>query len=220
VSLAPDVHKDEDMTMENERGSTWAPVDHGPGVDGAAQQGWVIDGERSRLTFSLRHIIVQRIEGKFDRWGGALFLDRAQPALSSVEVWIDLASITTGDLERDAHIRSNEFLDVTHFPRAKFSSDMVQALDEEVVVNGRLDLHGTVHDVRVTVSIGETSTDPDGRLRARYTARAVIDRQSFGLHWNQDLDVGGVVLGDEVEIRATVELVRVEEVGSGPAASG
>jgi polyisoprenoid-binding protein YceI len=189
-------------------------------TEGAAQQGWVIDGERSKLAFGLRHIIVQRIEGRFERWGGALFVDRAQPSLSSVEVWIDLDSITTGDLERDAHVRSSEFLDVAHFPRAKFSSDRVQVRGEEVVVNGRLDLHGIVHDVQVTVEVGATSTDPDGRTRTRYSARATIDRQSFGLHWNQDLDVGGIVLGDEVEIRANLELVRVEEAGDIPAARG
>jgi polyisoprenoid-binding protein YceI len=206
LAVAPDVHTTEDMTTATE---------------GAAQQGWVIDGARSRLAFGLRHIIVQRIEGGFERWGGALFVDRQQPALSSVEVWVDLDSVTTGDSERDAHVRSSEFLDVARFPRAKFSSDMVQVHGGgDVVVNGRLDLHGVVHDVEVSVQIGATSTDPDGRERARYTARATLDRQSFGLHWNQDLDVGGVVLGDEVEIRANLELIRVNEAGAPSAARG
>jgi polyisoprenoid-binding protein YceI len=218
--VAPDVHTNEGMTMEKERGSAGPTRDRLPGLEGAAQQGWVIDTERSKLTFALRHIIVQRIEGRFERWGGTLFVDREQPSLSSVEIWIDLASITTGDAERDAHVRSSEFLDVEHFPRAKFTSDLVQPRDEEVVVNGRLELHGVDHDVQVTVTVGDTSIDPDGRARARYTARAVIDRQSFGLHWNQDLDVGGVVLGDEVEIRGNVELVRVEEPGAAPAPRG
>ncbi len=176
---------------------------------GAAQQVWAIDGGRSQLTFGLRHIVIQRIEGRFAHWGGKLFVDRNQPALSSVDIWIDLGSITTGDAERDAHVRSSEFLDVARFPSARFSSSLVQVNGDEVIVNGRLDLHGVVHDVQVTVDVGPTSTDPDGKQRARYTARATLDRQSFGLHWNQDLDVGGIVVGDEVEIRATLELVRV-----------
>jgi polyisoprenoid-binding protein YceI len=189
--MASSMHTNEDMTFEK----------------GAAQQVWTIDGARSKLVFGLRHIVVQRIEGHFLHWGGKLFVDRSDPALSSVEIWIDLGSITTGDAERDGHVRSSEFLDVARFPRARFSSDRVQVRGDEVVVNGRLDLHGVVHDVQVTVEVGASSTDPDGRQRARYTARATLDRQSFGLHWNQDLDVGGIVVGDEVEVRASVELI-------------
>jgi polyisoprenoid-binding protein YceI len=184
-------------------------------AEGAALQGWVIDSTRSTLGFSLRHIVVQRIQGRFERWGGRLFVDLDQPALSSVEIWVDLASITTADAERDQHVRSEEFLDVTHFPRATFKSDEVQMRGGQVLVEGRLDMHGIVHDVEVEVETGPVTTDPDGRSRSHYTARAVLDRQSFGLHWNQDLDIGGIVVGDEVEISATVELVRAVENGHG-----
>lgn len=183
--------------------------------EGSAQRGWAIDGERSTLAFALRHIVVQRITGRFERWGGTLFVDREQPSLSTLDVWVDLASITTGDAERDAHVRSSEFLDVQRHPLARFTSGVVQVQGHEVVVNGRLDLHGVDHDVQVIVQVGATTIDPDGRPRARYTARAVIDRQSFGLRWNQDLDVGGVVVGDEAEIQATVELVGAAEAGVG-----
>ncbi len=98
--------------------------------------------------------MVQRIHGRFERWGGSLFFDRAQPSQSSLELWVDLASITTGDDERDAHVRSAEFLDVTRFPRAKFSSGLVEVRGSDVIVNGRLELHGVVHDVQVNVEIG------------------------------------------------------------------
>ena len=81
----------------------------------------------------------------------------------------------------------------------------------DVIVNGRLELHGVVHDVQVNVEIGAPAP-AQRRPRAQpATARAAIDRQSFGLHWNQDLDIGGVVVGDEIEIRATVELVRSDD---------
>ncbi len=179
--------------------------------DGATQQEWLIDVQRSTLGFSLRHIVVQRIQGRFDRWGGALFFDRAQPSQSSLEIWVDLASITTGDDERDAHVRSAEFLDTARFPRAKFSSGLVEVRGSDVLVNGRLELRGIVHDVQVNVEIGAPVVGGDGRVRTPATARAAINRQSFGLHWNQDLDVGGIVVGDEIDIRATVELVRTEE---------
>jgi polyisoprenoid-binding protein YceI len=169
---------------------------------------WEIDPARSSLTFNLRHIVVQQIRGRFERWGGTLFIDRRQPWMSSVEVWVDLASITTDDPERDAHVRSSEFLDVARFPRAEFKSTNVQIPDGQVVVDGLLSIRGIVHDVeiRAEVEVGEAAAASAGRERTFYTARGVIDRQAFGLHWNQDLDVGGIVVGDEVEIVAKVEV--------------
>lgn len=180
-------------------------------TEGAQQERWVIDPVRSPLTFSLRHIVVQRINGRFERWGGTLFIDRNQPSLSSAEIWIDLGSITTGDPERDKHVRSSEFLDVEHFPRAIFRSELVQVRDHHVTVDGRLDLHGMSRDVRVEVDIGPTEKAAGGQMRSRYTARATVDRQAFGLHWNQDLDVGGIVVGDQVEIGAEIQVVRVAD---------
>ncbi|HXU63782.1 MAG TPA: YceI family protein [Polyangia bacterium] len=177
--------------------------------EGAAQERWAIDPQRSRLSFSLRHIVVQHIEGRFERWGGTVFVDRDQPSLSSVEVWIDLPSITTGDEQRDDHVRSPEFLDVEHFPRATFRSQVVQLHGGHVTIDGRLELHGTSRDLRVEVEeepIGQAADD-----QPRYTAQATVDRQAFGLHWNQDLDVGGIVLGDQVKIRADLALARVAD---------
>jgi len=171
---------------------------------------WEIDAARSSLSFNLRHIVVQQIRGRFERWGGTLFVDLRQPWLSSVYVWVDLTSVTTGDAGRDAHVRSAEFLDVAQFPRAEFKSTNVEVPDGQIVVEGLLNLHGIVHDleIRAEVEVGDATGNADGQGRTVYTARGVIDRQSFGLHWNQDLDVGGIVVGDEIEITAKVEVFR------------
>lgn len=178
----------------------------------SSSERWEIDPSRSSLTFNLSHIVVQQIQGRFSRWGGTLFIDRRQPWLSTVQVWVDLATLTTDDPERDAHVRSSEILDVARFPRAEFKSTNVDITDGEVVVEGLLSLHGIVHDleIRAQVEVGEPTDSPDGPQRTIYTARGVIDRQSFGLHWNQDLDEGGIVVGDEVEITAKVEVLHVE----------
>jgi len=176
-------------------------------VNDRSTERWEIDPARSSLGFTLRHLVVQRIAGRFGHWGGTLFIDRQQPWLSSVQVWIDLASITTDDAERDAHVRSSEFLDVARFPRAEFQSTNVALSDGQVVVEGILNLHGVAHDVEIRAEAGAASTGADGSRRATYAARGIIDRQSFGLHWNQDLDVGGVVVGDDVEVVASLALV-------------
>jgi polyisoprenoid-binding protein YceI len=184
-------------------------------ADGKLER-WTIDQTRSKLQFSLHHLIIMQIRGRFRQWGGTLFLDRAEPWLSSVQVWIDLGSIETDEPERDAHIRSAEFLEVARFPRAAFESDTVEIRDQRVAVRGRLDLHGIVHDIELEVEPRKESRDPGGQPRSRYKVSGSLDRQAFGLHWNQDLDIGGVVVGDQIQLSADVELVRVEDDPPGP----
>lgn len=173
-----------------------------------ATERWDVDPARSSLTFNLRHIVVQQIGGRFERWGGTLYINRRDPSLSSAHIWIDLASITTDDPERDAHVKSGEFLDIAQFPRAEFHSTDVRVADGEIIVEGTLDLHGVVEDVEMRALAGTVNSDADGRQRSAYTARGTLNRQSFGLHWNQDLDIGGVVVGDQVEVVGHAELVR------------
>jgi polyisoprenoid-binding protein YceI len=179
-------------------------------VDGDLER-WEIDPATSHLRFVLRHIVVQEIRGRFQHWGGTLFLHRAQPELSSVRVWVDLASIDTDSPERDDHVRSAEFFDVARFPRAEFESSSVELGHERVVLRGLLDLHGAKRDVELEV--GPRSGPTDG-VRNAYRVRGTINRQAFGLHWNQDLEEGGTVVGDEVEFEADVEIVRAEENAS------
>ena len=171
---------------------------------------WQIDSKTARLTFTLHHLVIQEIRGQFRSWGGTLFLDRAEPWLSSVHVWVDLASIETDSVERDAHVLSAEFLDVARFPRAEFQSTAVEPSDQHLLVRGRLQLHGVTHDLDLEV---ETGTGKDGAARYVYSVRGKIDRQRFGLHWNQDLDAGGAVVGDEIEMSAEVSVMRA---GDGP----
>jgi polyisoprenoid-binding protein YceI len=175
---------------------------------------WEVDLGRSRLTFKLRHIVMHEIEGRFTRWGGTLVIDRASPSRFRADIWVDLASIQTGNPERDAHLCSSEFLDVARFPRAQFRSTDVQLEDQRITIDGWLDLHGVVRDVELRASVGPVTTEPDGRERTRYAARGTLDRQAFGLHWNQDLDIGGVVVSDEVAIAGDLELVRTAGVAS------
>ena len=176
--------------------------------DDSALELWEIDGTRSTLRFKLRHIVAGQIRGQFERWGGTIFIDREQPWHSSLDVWIDLSSITTGDADRDAHVRSSEFFDVNRFARAEFKSTAIDVREYDVFIDGRLNLHGAVQNVRICA--GRITLEADSRARSFYKARGTVDRQSLGLHWNQDLDVGGVVVGDQVELEAELEIVRLD----------
>jgi polyisoprenoid-binding protein YceI len=165
---------------------------------------WEIDPARSKLTFTLRHLVISEIKGTFHRWGGTLYLDRHEPRLSSVNVWIDVSTIDTDEPERDDHLRSSEFLDAKQLPRAEFESSAIEEKDGRAIVRGRLRLHGVTRDLDVDI---EPYGVPAGGQKNVYRLRAKLDRQSFGLHWNQDLDFGGVVVGDEIRIAAELVLV-------------
>jgi polyisoprenoid-binding protein YceI len=177
-----------------------------------ARERWLIDATRSKLQFVLRHMILSEIRGEFGHWGGELSVDPGDRARSSVDVWIGLASIQTGQPERDQHLRSPELLDVGRFPRAEFRSTVVALSgDSEALLTGRLDLHGVTGTVELRVMAQRTWVDEGGRTRAEYVVRGRMNRQAFGLHWNQDLDFGGVVVGDHVDIEARVQVVRLVE---------
>lgn len=175
----------------------------------ASKERWEIDGTNSRLGFSLRHIVVSEIQGCFGSWGGEMLFDPGYVPRTQIQIWIDVASIDTGSPERDAHLRSAEFLDAARFPRAQFTStDVSLRRDGEAGVTGRLQLHGSARFVDLDVVAERMFVDHEGLMRAVYDVRGKVDRQAFGLHWNQDLDVGGIVVGDKVEIDAHVEMVR------------
>jgi polyisoprenoid-binding protein YceI len=172
---------------------------------------WTIDSDRSKLRFSLRHIVIHEIRGQFGKWGGTITLQSDNLAKSNVHVWIGLASVDTNEPERDDQIRSPEFFDIGKFPQAKFSSTEVRLSEHaNPVVKGQLDLHGFTGEVDVEVTRHNRWTDEKAVERVSYEVKARFDRRKFGLRWNQDLDVGGVVLGDEVEVDAQLEAVRVK----------
>jgi len=174
---------------------------------------WEIDESKSTLAFALRHLVIGEIRGQFGRWGGALLLDPAHLSRSLLEIWIDVASVDTGSAERDAHLLSPELLDVARFPRAAFrSTGVALRADGDAVVSGRLDLHGVAGHVDLTVISQGTWARDEGVLRSAYRVHGTFNRQAFGLHWNQDLDVGGIVVGDKVELTARVETLRTAEV--------
>jgi polyisoprenoid-binding protein YceI len=170
---------------------------------------WLVDVRRSEISFTLRHLIVAQISGHVRRWQAVLRIDPESPALSSVEAVLDASSIDTGEVERDDHIRSAEFLNVARFPQILFRSQgITHVAGNRYRVGGDLTLRNTTREVTLEMEDLGRRTGDDGRAIAGFRAHAEINRQEFGLHWNQDLDTGGIVLGDKVEIRIAIEAVR------------
>jgi len=171
---------------------------------------WQFDLAHSTIGFTIRHLLVSKVRGRFAKWSGVLRFDEERPSESWLEVVIDADSIDTGEPQRDAHLRSPDFFAVENHPKLTFKSASVEAIDDESLkVTGDLTIRGVTRPVVLEVAYGGRMKDPWGHDRAGFTARATVDRKDFGLTFNQILDQGGLALGEKVAIEIDVEATRV-----------
>ena len=179
-------------------------------TDLAATTGtWEIDPTHSTIGFVARHAMVAKVRGGFSDFTGTLNLDGEDPAKSSASLTIVASSFSTNNPERDAHVKSADFLDVDQFPTLTFVSKAVtQKDDDEVVVTGDLTIHGVTKPVDVKFELLGTSQDPWGGTRIGFEGKAEISRKEFGLVWNVALETGGVLVGDTIKLELDVEAVK------------
>jgi polyisoprenoid-binding protein YceI len=170
---------------------------------------WNIDGAHSGITFSIRHMLVSKVRGRFGRFTGTLELDDTDLTGAQVEVTIEAASIDTGTAQRDEHLRSADFFEVERFPELRYRSARIEKVgDDRYRVVGDLTIRDVTREVPLEVEYGGQGTDPWGNQRIGFTATASIDRKDFGLRWNQVLEAGGVLVGDKVQIELEVQAVK------------
>lgn len=169
---------------------------------------WDIDVGHSAIHFWVRHMVISKVHGRFARWSGAIQLDERDLSRSSVSVRIDAASIDTQVPDRDAHLRSADFLDVERHPELTFASRKVEAAGSALRITGDLTLRGVTREVVLEAEYAGTGKDPWGNERAGFSARTTIDRREFGLAWNAALEAGGLLVGEKVEISIELEAVR------------
>jgi polyisoprenoid-binding protein YceI len=181
-----------------------------------ATNSWDIDVGHSAIHFWVRHMIISKVHGRFARWSGAIQLDEQDPSRSSVAVRIEAGSIDTQVADRDAHLKSPDFLDVAKHPEIAFTSRKIEKAGEGYRVVGDLSLHGVVREVTLEAEFAGIGKDPWGNQRAGFSGKAALDRRDFGLVWNAALETGGVLVGEKVEI--TIELEAVKKVASAAAA--
>jgi len=167
-----------------------------------------IDASHSHVGFSVRHVMVSRTKGSFSDVAGTIVIAE-DPLESSVEVEIAAASIDTRDEKRDEHLRSADFLDVENHPALSYRSRAVQPAGKgRWTVEGDLTVRGVTLPVPLEVSFEGGAKDPWGGERIGFTASAELDREAFGLTWNQALETGGVLVGKTVRIEIEAEGVR------------
>jgi polyisoprenoid-binding protein YceI len=172
-----------------------------------------LDPSHSGIHFAVRHMVVSKVRGSFDRWQGTLAFDPERPAESKLSVRIEAASLDTREPQRDAHLRSPDFFDVEKYPTLTFESTSVEKLDEERYrVSGDLTIRGVTRPVILETEYLGGGTDPWGNQRLGFSARTALNRSDFGLKWNQVLEAGGVLVGDKIEITLDVQAVKLQAV--------
>jgi polyisoprenoid-binding protein YceI len=170
---------------------------------------YTIDPAHSHAQFSVRHMMITNVRGGFGNVKGTVVYDPANPGDSTIETVIDTTTINTMDPQRDAHLKSADFLDVEKFPSITFKSTKVEGGSDELKVTGDLTIHGVTRPVVLKVEGASDETkDPWGNTRMGASGSTKIKRSDFGLTWNAALETGGLLVGDDLKIELDVSMIK------------
>jgi polyisoprenoid-binding protein YceI len=183
----------------------------------AAPESYNLDPQHTFPHFTVVHVGMSHLYGRFDKTSGKMTVDTAAKS-GTVDIAIETASVNTGDSDRagrprtrDEHLRSPDFFDASAYPKISFTSHKVVALGEgRFAVAGTLSMHGVSRQVTLPVQLLGVSKDPWGGTRAGFATTVTLDRKEYGISWNKSLDAGGYVLGDEVEVDIQLEAILQE----------
>ncbi len=175
---------------------------------------WEMDPAHSSVEFAVKHMMFTTVRGRFKTFTGTIQVNENNPDESRVVVEIDAASIDTGVADRDAHLRSADFLDVENHPKITFRSTGIEGPHKKegdrFSLTGELEIRGQAMPVTLETTFEGVGTDPWGKQRAGFAAQTEIDRRECGLRWNQALETGGILVGNSVKIELEVQAVKQE----------
>lgn len=175
---------------------------------GTARPVWNLDPSHSQAEFAVRHLMIATVRGHFHDIKGTIIGDPENWTEAQIEAAIAADSIDTRNTDRDDHLRSADFFEAEKYPEIRFKSKQVtEAGEGQYKVVGDLTIKDVTKEVVLDTTFNGTAVDPWGGRRAGFSAEATIDRTDFGLKWNQALETGGVLVGDEVRLRIEAEAV-------------
>lgn len=173
---------------------------------------WTIDNSHSQITFSVRHMMISNVHGRFENFTGNVEFNEQNLTLSSVEVQIDADSINTRDEKRDGHLKSPDFFNAAEFPYAVFKSTRVEKLDDSHgKIYGDLTIRGIAKSVVLDVEYSGNAKSPWGSTSAGFSASTKLNRKDWDLNWNVALETGGWLVGDTININIELEIVKQAE---------
>lgn len=168
-----------------------------------------IDPVHSRIGFVARHAMVTKVRGSFMEFEGKVHFDDQKPERSSAEIVIKVKSIDSGNADRDAHLRSNDFFAMDEFPEITFvSTGAIKVRDNDFEVTGDFTVKGVTKPVVIDFVYQGSAKDPYGNLRVDFEGKATINRKDFGVSFNVALEAGGVMVGDKIALEFDVSLIR------------
>ena len=173
---------------------------------------WQVDNAHTHISFVARHMMITKVRGEFAKYDIVVNYDEEQPARSTVEATIYTDSINTRDERRDGHLRSPDFLDAANYPAMTFKSTRVEQLaNGHGRLIGDLTIRDVTREVALDVEFYGLAKSPWGTTSAGFCGLTKLDRKDWGLTWNQALETGGWLVGDQISIEIEVELIKVPD---------
>lgn len=170
---------------------------------------WAIDPSHSEISFKVKHLVVTTLTGKFETFEGGLETANEDFSDAKISFTADVASINTGNADRDGHLKSDDFFNAEAFPKVTFTStSFTKTGSDEYKLTGNITLRDVTKPIELTVEYGGTATDPWGNVKAGFEINGKIKRKEFGLKWDALTEAGGAVVSDEVKLHLNVQLVK------------
>jgi polyisoprenoid-binding protein YceI len=170
---------------------------------------WQIDPAHSEADFTIKHMGISNVHGRFGNVSGSLALDEKDITKSTVNSTVDITTVDTGVAQRDTHLKSPDFFDVTRYPQMTFVSKSLSDANGQLQLTGDLTIHGVTRPVTLALEgPSKEQLDPYGKTRRAFSATTTIHRQDYGLTWNGNLKSGDSVLGDDVKVELDIELIK------------
>ena len=170
-------------------------------------ENYTIDKVHSSINFSVRHLLISSVKGRFGDFSGSIALDKDTIENSSTKVTIKTASVDTDNEGRDEHLRNADFFNIEKFPEMSFSSSKVVKRGSFYIMTGNFTLNGITKEIEIPFELMGPVTGPSGKSHIGAEAELIINRKDYGMTWNKTFDTGGVAVGDEVKIELLIEAV-------------
>jgi polyisoprenoid-binding protein YceI len=171
---------------------------------------WTLDPTHSEIQFKVKHLMITNTTGEFTKYDVSAETEGEDFTKAKITFSADVDSVTTGNEQRDAHLKSADFFDAATYPKLTFTATKYENVDNDgsYELYGDLTIRGTTKEVKLDVEFGGVITDPWGNTRAGFTISGKINRKEFGLHWSATTEAGGFVVSDDVRIHVTIELIK------------
>jgi polyisoprenoid-binding protein YceI len=169
---------------------------------------WNLDPTHSEVQFKVKHLVISTVTGRFNTFNASMEATAADFSDAVVTFSADIDSIDTNNAQRDGHLKSGDFFDAASFPHLSFASTKIEKKGSDYALSGNLTIRDTTLPVVLEVAYGGTTVDPYGQTKAGFEIEGKINRKQFGLTWSALTEAGGLVVGDDIRLLLSIQMVK------------